>query len=155
MKILGLDVGLLKTGWGIIKNHKCIGHGLIKTNPKSPIEQRLALLWSNIMTILQNYSPDHVAIEQTFVGANMSSGIRLGAAYGTIISTAGLLKIPVFPYPTKVIKQHIALKGDASKTDIAEAVCYTLKLDKINQEDTTDALATALCHLKLFIDKTA
>ncbi len=156
MIILGLDVGLRNTGWGIVKvssnnKLKCISYGLVQPKATLPLEQRLSHLWAAVSNILQMYSPDQVAIEQTFFGLNASSCIRLGAAYGTIISTAGLAKIPVFAYPTKVIKLQIAEKGDASKEEIAIATCKTLQIEEINQEDTTDALATALCHINMHI----
>ncbi|QEK38712.1 crossover junction endodeoxyribonuclease RuvC [Candidatus Cytomitobacter primus] len=155
MKILGLDAGLCKTGWGVIKRQKskmkCIDYGLIKPNAKLSLEERLAFLWTNMMNILQTHSPDHVAIEKTFFGLrNPSSGVMLGAAYGTIISTAGLIKTPVFSYATKMIKRQVAEKGDASKEEIALSVCSLFKIDAINQEDITDALAAALCHEKLY-----
>ncbi|QEK38208.1 crossover junction endodeoxyribonuclease RuvC [Candidatus Cytomitobacter indipagum] len=150
MKILGLDVGLCKTGWGLIKKGKklqCVDYGLIKPNPKLPLEQRLALLWSNTMNIIHTHNPENIAIEQTFFGLNASSGIRLGAAYGAIISAAGLAKVPVTSYPTTVIKQKVAGKGNATKEDVMSFVCKILKTE-IDQEDISDALATAICHLQ-------
>lgn len=151
MKILGLDVGLCKTGWGLIKAGKqisCIDHGLIRPNTKLSLEERLAFLWSNTMNIIQIHDPENIAIEQTFVGLNAASGIRLGAAYGAIIAAAGLAKIPVTSYPTKIIKQKIADKGNATKEEIMDAVCKILKIT-IEQEDIADALATALCHQRI------
>ncbi len=152
MKILGIDAGLCKTGWGVIsytKKLKCIEYGVIKPNVKLPLEQRLSLLWSNVMNIINTHSPDHVAVEQTFFGVNPSSGIRLGAAYGAIISTAGLMKIPVSSYAPRLVRKHVSENGAASKDEAAVSVHEMLNIDTISQRDITDALAVALCHWKI------
>ncbi|QEK38882.1 crossover junction endodeoxyribonuclease RuvC [Candidatus Nesciobacter abundans] len=149
MKILGIDVGIRKTGWGLIKitgkTKKYLDYGLIKPDPKLTIEQRLCFLHINITAVIANSNPDQIGIEKTFVGLNPASGLILGAAFGSILTAIGMSKVPMCSYSTKIIKQIVAEKGNATKEEMASAVCKVLKID-IDQHDVTDAFGAALCH---------
>ena len=151
MLVLGVDPGLLKTGWGLVKvingNLIYVDSGTIFTDSKLPMEQRLKNIFDNLDFIIKKYNPDYMSIEETFVNNNPVSSLKLGQARGVAILTAGINNIEVFEYLPNAIKKAITGVGKATKEQMVTMIKCLLPLSNTKTEDEADALAMAICHI--------
>ena len=150
MRILGLDPSLSSTGWGIVEveNNRLryVADGFIKTDPKLPIYDRLAVIHRALKEVIDTYHPQEAAIEQVFLNENPTSTIKLGMARGVVILAPALFGIPVCEYePTKVKKAVVGV-GRAEKSQVETMVKILLPGCKPKNNDSSDALAMAICH---------
>ena len=150
MRILGLDPSLSSTGWGIVEveNNRLryVADGFIKTDPKLPIYDRLAVIHRALNEVIETYHPQEAAIEQVFLNENPTSTIKLGMARGVVILAPALFGIPVCKYePTKVKKAVVGV-GRAEKSQVETMVKILLPGCKPKNNDSSDALAMAICH---------
>lgn len=150
MRILGLDPSLSSTGWGIVEVEKnrlrYVADGFIKTDPKLPIYDRLAVIHRALNEVIETYHPQEAAIEQVFLNENPTSTIKLGMARGVVILAPALFGIPVCEYePTKVKKAVVGV-GRAEKSQVETMVKILLPGCKPKNNDSSDALAMAICH---------
>lgn len=150
MRILGLDPSLSSTGWGIVEveNNRLryVADGFIKTDPKLPIYDRLAVIHRALNEVIETYHPQEAAIEQVFLNENPTSTIKLGMARGVVILAPALFGIPVCEYePTKVKKVVVGV-GRAEKSQVETMVKILLPGCKPKNNDSSDALAMAICH---------
>ena len=150
MRILGLDPSLSSTGWGIVEveNNRLryVADGFIKTDPKLPIYDRLAVMHRALNEVIETYHPQEAAIEQVFLNENPTSTIKLGMARGVVILAPALFGIPVCEYePTKVKKAVVGV-GRAEKSQVETMVKILLPGCKPKNNDSSDALAMAICH---------
>ena len=151
MKIIGIDPGLVQTGYGIINvsNNQIslIDYGIIKPPPKDPLANRLLTIFNDVCEIISNYNPQIFAIEEVFYGKNIKSAMRLGQARGASMVAAASKEIPIYEYSARKVKQSITGNGNAHKTQVQFMVKAELKMDH-NPEpmDAADALAIALCY---------
>lgn len=150
MRILGLDPSLSSTGWGIVEveNNRLryVADGFIKTDPKLPIYDRLAVIHRALNEVIETYHPQEAAIEQVFLNENPTSTIKLGMARGVVILVPALFGIPVCEYePTKVKKAVVGV-GRAEKSQVETMVKILLPGCKPKNNDSSDALAMAICH---------
>lgn len=153
MRILGLDPSLSSTGWGVIETEnnrlKYVADGFIKTDPKMPLPERLALIHKTLQQVIETYHPDEAAIEQVFLNDNPNSTIKLGMARGVVIMAPALFNIPVTEYePTKVKKAVVGV-GRAEKSQVETMVKVLLPGCKPKNNDSSDALAMAICHFNM------
>lgn len=149
--ILGIDPGLVTTGYGVIKQTNNtitpVAHGLIQPNTKAPIAERLKMLSLTLLEIIEQYHPDEAAIEETFVNKNPTSALKLGMARGVLVMTPALKDIPVYEYGANKIKKTVVGVGHADKNQIIMMVERLLpKITEKLTPDSADALAVALCH---------
>ena len=150
MRILGLDPSLSSTGWGIVEveNNRLryVADGFIKTDPKLPIYDRLAVIHRALNEVIETYHPQEAAIEQVFLNENPTSTIKLGMARGVVILAPALFGIPVCEYePTKVKKAVVGV-GRAERSQVETMVKILLPGCKPKNNDSSDALAMAICH---------
>lgn len=150
MRIWGLDPSLSSTGWGIVEveNNRLryVADGFIKTDPKLPIYDRLAVIHRALNEVIETYHPQEAAIEQVFLNENPTSTIKLGMARGVVILAPALFGIPVCEYePTKVKKAVVGV-GRAEKSQVETMVKILLPGCKPKNNDSSDALAMAICH---------
>lgn len=149
-KIIGIDPGLQKTGWGIINssdnNISYLASGVIAVSPKLPMAERLLKLHSELKKIIELYKPDEASIEETFVSVNSSSTLKLGQARGVLLVTIADYKIPIYEYAPNLIKKSVVGAGKADKTQVSAMVKYLLPSSNVKQADEADALASAICH---------
>ena len=150
MRILGLDPSLSSTGWGIVEveNNRLryVADGFIKTDPKLPIYDRLAVIHRALNEVIETYHPQEAAIEQVFLNENPTPTIKLGMARGVVILAPALFGIPVCEYePTKVKKAVVGV-GRAEKSQVETMVKILLPGCKPKNNDSSDALAMAICH---------
>jgi crossover junction endodeoxyribonuclease RuvC len=151
MIILGIDPGIGRCGWGVIKaegsNLKVQSYGCIETKPDKKIEERLLQIGEEVNDLIKENRPDVLAIEELFFGTNSKTALIVGHARGVILLEASRKKLPVFVYTPLQIKMALTGYGRADKNQIAQMVKVILKLEKIPKiDDTSDALAAALTH---------
>lgn len=148
--ILGIDPGSRITGYGLIKiegTAVCyVDSGCIRTSTEDALSQRLLHIYNGICTIMEEYAPNEVAIEQVFVQKNPSSALKLGHARGVAMVAAASHRVPVFEYAPREIKQSVVGYGAAEKAQVSHMMVELLRLSAAPQKDAADALAVAMCH---------
>lgn len=149
-KILGIDPGLQKTGWGLVQSQgnqlRFVASGLIKTNAKEPLPKRLAILHEGLADVIKAHHPDQAAMEEIFVNKNPSSTLKLGQARGALLTVPALYGLDVTEYATNKIKKSVVGSGHAAKQQIEMMVKTLLPTCGEITEDEADALAVAICH---------
>lgn len=149
-RILGIDPGLQKTGWGVIASEGSrltfIACGTIKTDPTLSTAERLAEISRGLEDVINAWSPDTVAIEETFMNNNAASALKLGAARGAAMVTPARLGLPVAEYAANLVKKSIVGTGHATKDQIGMMVRRLLPTAGPLGADAADALAIAVCH---------
>jgi len=150
-RILGLDPGLAAVGFGAIVCQKTspsevtlLDFGVIKTESKMPMGERLCTIYEDLNTIIEQCQPDLVAMEKLFF-YRMGNTIAVAQARGVLTLVLAQHKLPVVEYTPAQIKQALTGMGNAQKFDVQEAVARELDLDYIPKpDDAADALAVAL-----------
>lgn len=147
--ILGIDPGSRITGYGIIKENKrqlqYIDSGCIRTSA-GELSQRLLQIFNGICQLMEEYSPDEVAIEQIFMHQNPNSALKLGHARGVAMVACASHRLNVSEYSAREVKQSLAGYGAAEKSQVKHMVVNLLMLTSSPQSDAADALAIAICH---------
>jgi len=150
VRILGIDPGLIKTGWGIIDHTgsslKFIACGLIKPNNSLPLAERLSSLSEGLTQVITAYTPDTCSIEETFVNKNPMSSLKLGHARGALMLTVSLAGISLTEYAATLVKKSVTGVGRAEKNQVGMMVKQLMPTAQIESEDAADALAVAICH---------
>jgi len=149
--ILGIDPGSRKTGFGIIRHQsgthiEYVASGVIRLEKLESFPEKLNQIFSSVQEIIEQYSPDESAIEEVFLGKNVSSALKLGQARGSAIVSCMQSNVPVSEYAAKKVKQAVVGNGNATKDQIQHMMKALLKLPGLPQEDAADALAIAMCH---------
>ena len=151
MIILGIDPGYAITGYGVIEyqgNHfKLINSGAIETKKGVPFPKRLQTIFDDMMTLIETYKPDAIAVEELFFNTNTTTGIGVAQGRGAVLITASKTNTPIFEYTPLQVKQAVVGYGRADKKQVQMMVKAILNLEKIPKlDDTTDAIAIAICH---------
>ena len=150
MRILGLDPGSLKTGFGVLEyagsSYNYVASGLIRMPAKDHLPARLKVIAQGIDELIAKYQPDVAAIEDVFFAHNPKSTLKLGQARGAAITAVVRHDIDVQEYAAKLIKQAVASNGSASKDQVQFMVKNILNIKGELKEDASDALAVAICH---------
>ncbi len=151
VKILGLDPGLQRTGWGIVQSFgnslHYINHGVVETNAKAPLAERLNSLYQGIILVLRQFQPEEAAVEETFVNKNPASTLKLGMARGVVLFTPASFGLVVSEYSANKVKKSVVGSGHADKNQVAQMVAMLLpSMPKNVTADAADALAIAICH---------
>jgi crossover junction endodeoxyribonuclease RuvC len=149
MRIIGIDPGLQRTGWGMIEVQGSklthISHGVIKTNPKAPMAERLMKIFDDLTQQMGIWLPQEAAIEETFVNKNAASSLALGQARGVALMAPAKLGLAVSEYPANLVKKSVVGAGHAEKEQV-QAMIKILLLGVEASSDAADALAVAICH---------
>ena len=152
MFVLGIDPGLSTTGYGLVEgSHPPQAHraGVIRTDTELPVERRLAELHDGIAQVIDDCSPDVVALETVFTNRNLQTAISVGRASGVALLAAAQAGVDVYEYVPTAIKAAVTGDGSANKDQVQQMVARLLRLDTAPQPaDASDALAIALCHLR-------
>jgi len=152
VRIIGLDPGLRHTGWGIVETKDNsltpVASGVIDTPSDLELAQRLSHLYQGLFKVLQNYSPDEAAVEETFVNKNPTSTLKLGMARGVVLLAPAAFGLSVFEYSANKVKKSVVGVGHADKEQVLMMVQRLLPtLNSVNiRADAADALAVAICH---------
>lgn len=150
MIILGIDPGTRTTGYGLIRKNadrtEHIDNGLILPDSKAPFPAKLREIFDKITSLIAEYKPQEMALEDVFVAKNVKSTLKLGHARGVVMLAATRAALPVFEYSPAEVKRAVSGFGRAGKEQIQKMVLFHLKLKETAAEDASDALAVALCH---------
>lgn len=150
MRILGIDPGLQRTGWGIIdvRGHALsyVSCGIIQSTAALSLPERLKEIDAQLSEVIQQFTPEEAAVEETFVNKNPASALKLGAARGVAMVVPARLGLRVAEYPANVIKKSIVGAGHAGKGQVGMMVRTLLPMADFTSADAADALATAICH---------
>lgn len=149
IRILGIDPGSRVTGYGIIeqgpKSCRYIASGCIRVKADY-FPDRLKQIFDSILEIIEVYHPEQMAIEQVFMHKNADSALKLGQARGAAICAVQTADLQVFEYAARQVKQALAGKGNAEKTQVQHMVKILLGIQGELQIDASDALGLCLCH---------
>jgi len=150
MLIIGIDPGINCTGWGVVAKEASkivhIASGEIKTKRTDQTEHKLYHLHNELSAILQQYNPDELAIEETFVNRNPSTSLILGQARGALILSARIYGIEITSYAPNLVKKTITGSGHADKIQMQKMINFLFPKISFNSADAADALAIAFCH---------
>jgi crossover junction endodeoxyribonuclease RuvC len=152
MRILGIDPGLNVTGYGVLEGRseqvRVIEAGVVRTNGRGSIANKLYQIAKEIEGIISQFQPDAIAVEELYSHyGHPRTAIVMGHARGVVFLKAAEAGIPVFPYASTRIKKSLTGNGRASKKQVQLMITTTLRLTTVPEPpDTADALAVALCH---------
>jgi crossover junction endodeoxyribonuclease RuvC len=159
MIVLGIDPGSRITGYGIVEKSGNrlvhIDNGAIFTDTAADFPGRLKKIFDGIMSIINQYHPDQVAVENIFFATNPQSALKLGQARGAAIVAAVHCGLPVAEYTALQVKQAVVGEGRAEKEQVQKMVKALLGLPEVAQEDASDALAVSICHINSYCLKPA
>ena len=148
-RILGIDPGSRHTGYGVLDfvgdSAAYVASGTVKSLD-GDFPNRLKQIFESVASIVDEYSPDVVAIESVFMAKNAASALKLGQARSAALCATFSVNVEVYEYAPREIKQAITGTGSASKEQIQHMVVSLLNLDSAPSADASDALAAALCH---------
>ena len=152
MRVLGVDPGLGITGFSIMDTKRNQTHlsafGTIKPKPKDSLPKRLNYLFEEMNKILDQFSPDVMAIEDAFYSKNVKSAMTLGQARGSLILAAAQADIPVHEFAPRKVKMSVCGNGAATKEQVSYMVTQILKLKEPPKPlDVSDAMAVGLCYI--------
>jgi|SRR5579872_385450 len=150
IRILGLDPGLRRTGWGVIVVEGArlshIAHGVIAPKETLALSERLLAVFLGVAAVVAAHRPDEAAVEETFATANGSSTLKLGHARAAAMIAPAQAGLSVAEYAAKVVKKAVVGTGGADKTQVAFMVARLLPSAGPASADAADALAVAIAH---------
>ncbi len=151
MIIFGIDPGIARVGWAVIREEKGKQHamvyGCITTSKQTSLPDRLRIMHTELLTLFSKYKPDVLSLEELFFAKNEKTAIMVGEARGVILLAAAQQRVPVVSYSPPSIKLAICGNGRAEKLQVQRMVARLLYLKEIPKpDDVADALAIALTH---------
>jgi crossover junction endodeoxyribonuclease RuvC len=150
IRILGLDPGLRRTGWGVVAVQGSrlthVAHGVIRPDDALALAERLVLLFDGVTAVIADYGPHEAAIEETFVSLNPASTLKLGHARAAAMLAPAKAGLPVAEYAAKLVKKAVVGVGAADKAQVAFMVRRLLPAAGDPGPDAADALAVAITH---------
>lgn len=152
MKVLGIDPGVGRVGWGIVTHEKGIDSlvefGCFETTVNSQLPERLQKIYCFLQKLIKKYKPDSLAVESLFFATNAKTAFDVGAARGVILLAGEEAKLPIFQYTPLQVKSSLTGYGKAEKKQIQFMVTKILHLKDIPKpDDAADAVAIALTHI--------
>jgi crossover junction endodeoxyribonuclease RuvC len=150
IRIIGIDPGLRRTGWGVIESDGVrlvyVASGLVTSKTEDDLAYRLRDLFEGISGVLASFGPSEAAVEETFVNDNPRSTLKLGQARGMALLAPAMKGLKVAEYPPNLIKKTVVGAGHAEKRQVQMMVSMLLPKAKFESADEADALAIAICH---------
>ncbi|MDE6189433.1 MAG: crossover junction endodeoxyribonuclease RuvC [Clostridia bacterium] len=151
MIILGIDPGLAIVGYGVIETNKgasrAIDCGVINTPKDDSVPVRLTKIYDGMLSLIEKYKPDCIAIEELFFNTNITTGINVAQARGVILLACNQSNLKMYEYTPLQIKQALTGYGKAEKKQIQFMVTRLLNLKAVPKpDDAADGLAVALTH---------
>ena len=151
MRILGIDPGYAIVGYGVVDYDKykfsTVAYGAVTTPAGTSFESRLDMIYNDLITIIDKYKPDAIAIERLYFNTNTTTAIDVAQARGVILLAAKQKGLTINEYTPLQVKQSVTGYGKAEKRQVMEMVKSILNLNAIPKpDDTADALAIAVCH---------
>lgn len=152
MRVLGLDPGTARTGYGAVEYRsgrlKVLDYGLITTTPDMDMPERLRVINRELAGLISAIQPDAVAVEQLYYFKNAKTVITVAQSRGVILLTSAQAGVMIAEYTPLQVKQAVVGYGNADKKQVQFMVQKLLSLKEVPQpDDAADALAAAICHL--------
>ncbi len=149
MRILGIDPGSRRTGFGVIDirggREVHVAHGCLNVRGRT-LGERLKGIFVGMREVIAGYRPEEAAVEAVFVHRYPEAALKLGQARGAALCAVALAGLPIYEYPPSSVKQAVAGRGQAAKGQVQYMVGVLLGLPRDLPADAADALAVALCH---------
>jgi len=151
MRILGIDPGYAIMGYGIIEKKGSriypIVYGSLETDKSLSMPDRLKHLYTGLMDVIAEYQPEEASIEELYFQNNAKTAIFVGQARGIAVLACANSGLKIFEYTPMQIKTSVSGYGKADKKQVQEMVKTILGFEEVIQpDDTSDALAAAICH---------
>lgn len=150
LRILGLDPGLRRTGWGVIELQGTrlahVAHGVIAPADTLPFPQRLLMLFEEVSRVIDAHGPHEAAVEETFMNNNAGSALKLGHARAAAMLAPAKAGLSVAEYAATVVKKSLVGTGSADKQQVAFMIRRILPGAAVTSTDAADALAVAVTH---------
>ncbi|MEA2902917.1 MAG: crossover junction endodeoxyribonuclease RuvC [Alphaproteobacteria bacterium] len=150
IRILGIDPGLRRTGWGVIvidgNRLSYLACGSLATDDKAALAVRLVAIHDGLRCVVADHAPDEAAVEATFVNRDAAATLKLGQARGIAMLVPALSGLPVAEYAPNLVKKTIVGAGHCEKSQIRMMVKVLLPKADPQTEDAADALAIAVTH---------
>ena len=150
IRILGIDPGLRRTGWGVVviegNRLSFVACGSVATDDKADLAMRLLAIHDGLRKVVEEHAPDEAAVEATFVNKDAVATLKLGQARGIAMLVPAIAGLPVAEYAPNLVKKTIVGAGHAEKAQIRLMVGVLLPKADPQTEDAADALAIAVTH---------
>ena len=150
IRILGIDPGLRRTGWGVVEIEGnrlgFVACGSVETNERADLAARLVVIHDGLARIVADHAPDEAAVEATFVNRDAAATLKLGQARGIAMLVPAIAGLAVSEYAPNLVKKTIIGAGHGEKAQIRMMVGVLLPKADPQSEDAADALAIAVCH---------
>lgn len=151
MRILGIDCGTERTGWGVIssdgRKHRVLAHGVIRTSAKDPLENRLREIAGALRLILAEHQPEAAAVEEVFYSQNVRTALKLAHVRGVALLAIAEARVALGEYSPLEVKNSVVGYGRAEKHQVGRMVRVLTGLEQeMETEDVSDAIAVAICH---------
>lgn len=150
VRILGIDPGLRRTGWGIVTSEgsrlSYVASGTIVSDEKLTLAERLRQLHAGLDQVIRDFSPAEAAVEETFVNKDAQATLKLGHARGIALLVPALYGLSVAEYAANMVKKTVVGSGHADKRQIQAMIRVLLPKAEANGADAADALAVAITH---------
>jgi crossover junction endodeoxyribonuclease RuvC len=150
VRIIGIDPGLRRTGWGVIETEGnrliYIGCGSVEPPDDLPLASRLLAIHEGLAAVLGDYKPTEAAVEATFVNKDGVATLKLGQARGVAMLAPAMFGISVAEYAPNQVKKTVVGAGHAEKTQIQMMLKILLPKAEPRSADAADALAVAITH---------
>ena len=158
MIILGIDPGFAIVGFGVLEaepgRQRLIRCGAITTPAGLPLPSRLLQISDDMATLLRQFRPEAMAVEELFFNQNVTTGIGVAQARGVILTEAERAGVPIFEYSPSQVKQAVVGYGKAEKRQVMDMTKRLLGLKAVPKpDDAADAVAIALCHARSFTSR--
>jgi crossover junction endodeoxyribonuclease RuvC len=150
IRILGIDPGLRRTGWGVVviegNRLSFLACGSVATDDKATLAARLLAIHDGLRRVVDDHGPDEAAVEATFVNKDAAATLKLGQARGIAMLVPAIAGLPVAEYAPNLVKKTIVGAGHSEKVQIRMMVKVLLPKADPQSDDAADALAIAVCH---------
>ena len=149
-RIIGIDPGLRRTGWGILDSVgtrlSFVAAGTVTSDDETSLAERLRQLHDGLTDVLRLHAPDEAAVEATFVNRDATATLKLGQARGIALLVPAQAGLVVAEYAPNEVKKTVVGVGHAAKEQIRMMVGVLLPKARYDSADAADALAIAVCH---------
>lgn len=150
--VLGLDPGTRHFGWGVVERIgtrlRHIAHGVLDVDKEGDLGERLVVIESELVVVIERYKPDQASIESLFFAKDAQAAAKLGHARGVGLLVCARAGLASFEYAPARVKKTVAGAGRADKAQVAQMIRIVLGLTEIPRPDAADALAIAVTHLQ-------
>ena len=153
IRVIGIDPGSRNTGWGVVEERsgvlRLVDCGVIQPPCDGPFAERLAVIFHELLAVLERLEPEEAGVEQVFTAKNAATALKLGQARGVAVAACASRKVAVSDYEPTLIKKTLTGVGRAEKEQVSFMVGRMLGVKPDWTADTGDALGAAICHLTM------